>query len=74
MRRTLICGAFVSISAIVLAFAFAEEFEKPSATIKKDPLDQLLADFTAATAKLDIEKAERLFLPPDDGSLRRTRS
>jgi hypothetical protein len=36
------------------------------ATINDDPLDKLLADMAAATAMFDVEKAEQLFLPPDD--------
>ena len=65
MRRILTCGAFL-VCSTVLAFAFAQEPEKPGVTIKKDALDELLADFAAATAKLDIAKAETLFLAPDD--------
>jgi hypothetical protein len=66
MRRTLTCGALLFVCWTVLAFAFAQEADKPGAAMKKDPLDELLAEFAAATGKLDIERAERLFLPPDD--------
>jgi len=66
MRKTLTCVTLLLVCSTVLAFEFAQEPEKQGAPVKKDPLDELLADFTAATGKLDIERAERLFLPPDD--------
>ncbi len=66
MRRTLICGTALIVCSTMLVFAFGQKAEKQGAAVKKDPLDALLADFAAATAKLDIEKAERLFLSPDE--------
>jgi hypothetical protein len=65
MRRTFTCGALL-VCSTVLAFAVAQEPPKPEVATEKDALDRLLTDFAAATAKLDIDKAEKLFLPPDD--------
>lgn len=60
------CVVFLFACSIVLTFVYAEEPEKAGAANKKDALDQLLTDFAAASAKLDIEKAEKLFVSPDD--------
>jgi hypothetical protein len=75
MRRILTCGALLFVCWTVVAFAFAQEPGKLGAAVKNDPLDRLLAEFATATGRLDIERAERLFLPPDDtlaGKNRRT--
>ena len=64
MRRTFTCGALFVCS--ILAFAVAQEPLTPEVVAEKDALDRLLTDFAAATAKLDIDNAEKLFLPPNN--------
>lgn len=64
MRRLFGCGVLVVCSA-VLGCALGRGPARPAAAIETDAFDRLLADFAAATAKLDVPGAERLFLAPD---------
>lgn len=64
--RTSIGLRAVLIISLVAGLAAAELTETQDGTVRRDPLDKLLAEFAAASEALDIEKAERLFLPPDE--------
>lgn len=66
MGKRLTCAVLFFACSAALALALAAGPQKPGVAIRRDALDQLLADLAAATSKLDIAKAERLFLPPDD--------
>jgi hypothetical protein len=65
MHRIATCGVLLVYST-ALAFAVGQGASGPGpAASEKEALDQLLADFAAITARLDVDAAERLFLPPD---------
>ena len=64
MHRIFTCGVLFVCSA-ALAFAFGQGAAGPGEATETDAFDRLLADFAAITAKLDVDAAEKLFVPPD---------
>ena len=54
------------VFALLLGSTIAQNSEPLNSTENQDPLDRLLAEFTAAAKSLDVKKGEQLFLPPDE--------
>ena len=66
MTRTLTCLTFLFVCWTTLPFVFAEETDQPKTSVMTDPLDRVLAELAAAAGTFDVERAEKLFLPPDE--------
>ena len=60
---TLTISVFLIIAFFVIS---AKPEDRTTASAKHNPVSRLLADFADAVHARDAEKAESLFLPPDD--------
>ena len=66
LNRIFALTVLVVIMSGLFAVGAKPEGESSAPASRHDPVSRLLADFAGAVSALDVEKAESLFLPPDD--------